>query len=174
MLYGSQPNEVKRRGLDQFRRYEQPILISTTVMETGISVPDIGVMIIRDPENFGAFQLHQLRGRLARKGGVGDCFLMTEDLTKLSEVSLKRLKTVEQTKDGYELAVLDMIHRGAGNFDGDEQTGKTKMLFKLLHLSVEQWLLDEENRFDLDVIETNDEQIVDAAPSVAPKQTALF
>ena len=174
VLYGSQSNEVKRRVLDQFRRYEHPILISTTVMETGISVPDIGVLIIRDPENFGSFQLHQLRGRLARKGGVGDCFLMTEDLTKLSEVSLKRLKTVEQTKDGYELAVLDMLHRGAGNFDGDEQTGKTTMLFKLLHLSVEQWLLDEENRFDLDVIDTNDEQIVDAAPSVAPKQTALF
>src|SRR3546814_8001488 len=90
---------------------------------TGISVPDVALMIIRDPECFGASGLHQLRGRLARRGGNAMCLLMSEDLNKLSASSFERLSQFANTNDGYELAVLDMVNRGAGQFDGSQQSG---------------------------------------------------
>src|SRR3546814_16175390 len=75
----------KRRELGEFKANRKPIIVSTTVMETGISVPDVALMIIRDPECFGASGLHQLRGRLARRGGNAMCLLISEDLNKRSE-----------------------------------------------------------------------------------------
>src|SRR3546814_18156372 len=102
----------KRRELGEFNANRKPIIVSTTVMETGISVPDVALMIIRDPECFGASGLHQLRGRLARRGGNAMCLLMSEDLKKLSASSFERLYKFANTNDGYAIAVLDMVKIG--------------------------------------------------------------
>src|SRR3546814_134215 len=128
VLYGKMNDGEKRRELGEFKANRKPIIVSTTVMETGISVPDVALMIIRDPECFGASGLHQLRGRLARRGGNAMCLLMSEDLNKLSASSFERLSQFANTNDGYELAVLDMVNRGAGQFDGSRSEEHTSEL----------------------------------------------
>lgn len=174
LLHGSLDNPTKRKVLDLFRKNVTPILISTTVMETGISVPDISVIVIRNPERFGAFQLHQLRGRLARQGGQADCFLFADDLKSLSEDTLTRLRSVESTNDGYELAVLDMINRGAGEFSGRDQSGATTTVFKLINWSMTDWLLDENARFDLSFTRNDEVHPQPEARTRNAGQVALF
>src|SRR3546814_15478070 len=91
VLYGKMKDGEKRMELGEFKGNRNPIIGSTAVIATGISVPDVALMIIRDPECFGASGLHQLRGRLARRGGNAMCLLMSEDLNKLSASSFERL-----------------------------------------------------------------------------------
>lgn len=140
MMHGQMPDAQKKEALDAFRRGEKPIMVASTILETGIDVPDIRLVIVRDADYFGAAQLHQLRGRLARQGGSGQFMMMVsaKNEDELPSASLNRLRAVEASQDGARIAEADMNNRGMGQVDGSEQSGKTPMVFKLLRLTPAQ------------------------------------
>ena len=108
-------------------------------METGIDIPDIRLLVVRDADNFGAAQLHQLRGRLARNGGSADFFMLVKDVFELQEDTLERLSMVKKTTDGYALAEEDMRQRGFGDLAGDAQSGTSISPIRLLNLRIEDF-----------------------------------
>lgn len=103
--------------------------ISREMIEVGITLPSLMAIMAVDAEYFGLAQLHQLRGRVARKGGKGYCFLLPSKDAESDAID--RLQILEQCSNGYELAERDMKQRGFGNLDSDadNQHGKTSTLF---------------------------------------------
>ncbi|QYY33546.1 DEAD/DEAH box helicase (plasmid) [Cupriavidus pinatubonensis] len=147
-LYGDMSDEEKRGAIEGVASGRTPIVIASTVFETGIDIPDVAVMVIRDADHFGMSQLHQMRGRLARAGGSGECFLMVEDLPALSPETRNRLEAMTRISNGFELAAHDMVNRGAGEFEGAAQSGATTSVFKLVPIRPRDLL---ENRIELAV-----------------------
>ncbi len=147
-LYGEMSDEEKRVAIESVANGRTPIVIASTVFETGIDTPDVAVMVIRDADYFGMSQLHQMRGRLARAGGSGECFLMVEDLAGLSVETRGRLDALTRISNGFELAAHDMVSRGTGEFEGTAQSGSTTSVFKLIPIRPRDLL---ENRIDLTV-----------------------
>lgn len=159
-LYGEMSDDDKRDAIEGVCSGRTPIVIASTVLETGIDIPDVAVMVIRDADHFGISQLHQMRGRLARAGGVGECFLMVDDLSTLSTETRNRLDAITRISNGFELAAHDMANRGAGEFEGTAQSGTTSSVFKLIPIRARDLL---ENRIDLSVaIEQAEERDVQA------------
>lgn len=128
-LYGAMSEEDKSKVIEDFKNRKYDILISSTVIEVGITLPDLKAIVIVNADHFGMAALHQLRGRVARKGGVGYCFVLPPKSP--SEKSMKRLNTFVKTLDGFELAEMDMEERGFGEFEAEQgkQKGKSAMLF---------------------------------------------
>jgi ATP-dependent DNA helicase RecG len=120
VLHGKDKN--KDETIQKFYKHELDILISTTVIEVGVSVPNATVMIIENAETFGLAQLHQLRGRVERSSNESFCFLASDSL---QENSLKRLSALEKTSNGFDLAEVDLLERGAGSLIGNRQSGLT-------------------------------------------------
>jgi len=149
LLHGKLTSLEKNAALDRFRSGQAPLMVTTTIFETGIDVPDVSVVIIRDPQHLGLSQLHQLRGRLARNGGTGTCFLLVQDLQALAEDTLERLSKFCETTDGYSLARADMLFRGAGDLDGLQQKGRASTTFKCIKMTTHDLLLTD--RVQLDV-----------------------
>ena len=106
---------IKDEILETFRRGEADVLVSTTVIEVGVNVPNATVMVIENAERFGLAQLHQLRGRVGRGAHESWCFLMAEPN--------ERLKLLTQTGDGFIIAQKDMEIRGPGELFGYRQSG---------------------------------------------------
>src|ERR1700761_4882886 len=104
-----------------FKRGELHVLVSTTVIEVGVDVPNANVMVIEHAERFGLAQLHQLRGRVGRGGAKSYCILMTG--AKKSAQGEERLAAMVRTQNGFELAELDLQLRGPGEFFGTRQAG---------------------------------------------------
>lgn len=104
-----------------FRRHEMDILVSTTVIEVGVDVPNATVMIIENAERFGLAQLHQLRGRVGRGGEQSYCVLVTK--SKVSETTRRRMEVMVATNDGFVIAEEDLRLRGPGEFLGLRQSG---------------------------------------------------
>jgi len=129
MLYGAMKEEEKNSVIDDFKAGKYDILISSTVIEVGLTLADLKAIIIVNADCFGMAQLHQLRGRVARHGGKGYCFVLPPK--KAAEKALKRLNLFSSTNNGYELAEMDMDERGFGEFDAGQgkQKGKSSMLF---------------------------------------------
>ena len=96
-------------------------MVSTTVIEVGVDVPNATVMVIENAERFGLSQLHQLRGRVGRGGGQSYCILMTKD--DLSHTSQQRIQTMCSTTDGFAIAEADLRLRGPGDLQGLQQSG---------------------------------------------------
>lgn len=122
VVHGKMKQSQKDYGMDVFKRGEAQILISTTVIEVGVNVPNATMMVIESAERFGLSQLHQLRGRVGRGGDQSYCVLMSGN--KLSSDSRKRLEAMVATTDGFELAEMDLQLRGAGDLDGTRQSGQ--------------------------------------------------
>lgn len=120
LLHGRMTSTEKEEAINRFRDNETQILVSTTVVEVGVDVPNATVMLIEHAERFGLSQLHQLRGRVGRGGDQSFCLLMTS--TK-SEVALQRLKVLEQSQDGFFISEMDMRFRGPGEVLGTRQSG---------------------------------------------------
>lgn len=122
LLYGSQPKLEKEKVLQKFYSNQIQVLVSTSVVEVGVSVPNATCMIIENADRFGLSQLHQLRGRIERSSDESVCFLCVdkEDI----EVS-KRLEALTKTSNGFELAEVDLAERGAGVLIGKRQSGLT-------------------------------------------------
>ena len=107
--------------MQAFKRGETRILVSTTVIEVGVNVPNATVMVIENAERFGLAQLHQLRGRVGRGSKQSYCILMTH--TKLSENSSRRMQIMVESNDGFVIAEEDMKLRGPGDLEGTAQSG---------------------------------------------------
>ena len=120
LLHGRLPTAEKEMVMDRFVRGEILILVSTTVVEVGVDVPNATVMVVEHAENFGLSQLHQLRGRVGRGSEQSYCILLTGDL---SETARERINTMVRTQDGFEIAETDLRLRGPGEFFGTKQSG---------------------------------------------------
>lgn len=119
LLHGKMKAEDKNAIMSQFVAHELDILVSTTVIEVGVDVPNASVMMIQSAERFGLAQLHQLRGRVGRGGHKAYCYLMMSD----SKAPSKRLRALESSNDGFRLAELDLELRGPGAIYGQMQHG---------------------------------------------------
>ena len=171
LLHGKLSSAEKNAALDRFRSGQTPLMVTTTIFETGIDVPDVSVVIIRDPQHLGLSQLHQLRGRLARNGGAGTCFLLVQDLEALAADTHERLSKFCETTDGYSLARADMLFRGAGDLDGLQQKGRASTTFKCVKMSTHDLLLND--RVPLDAQLSDHETEVDTAKQPARQITAF-
>ena len=121
LLHGKMKDKEKNAIMEEFKNKNLDILVSTTVVEVGVDVPDASVMVIYDAERFGLSQLHQLRGRVGRSNIKSYCFLMTKTN---DEKGLERLKVIKDNSDGFKISEHDYKMRGAGDFMGDKQSGK--------------------------------------------------
>ncbi len=121
LLHGRMDADEKEVTMRRFHRGEIDVLVSTTVIEVGVDVPNASVMVVEHAERFGLSQLHQLRGRVGRGAAKSYCILMTGD--RVSEQGDERLNAMVRTQDGFELAELDLAMRGPGEFFGTKQAG---------------------------------------------------
>ena len=121
-VHGQMDDTQRDEIIKQFAAGEIQILVATTVIEVGVNVPAANLMVIDQPDRFGLAQLHQLRGRVGRGNQEAWCFLMTPE-GEAAETSMERLSQFAATEDGFEIAELDLKTRGAGNLEGNEQSG---------------------------------------------------
>jgi ATP-dependent DNA helicase RecG len=121
LLHGRLSADDKEIVMRRFQRGELDVLVSTTVIEVGVDVPNATVMVIEHAERFGLAQLHQLRGRVGRGRAKSYCILMTG--ARVSPDAEQRLDAMVRTQDGFELAELDLSLRGPGEFFGTRQAG---------------------------------------------------
>ncbi len=122
IVHGKMKNEDKDYEMKRFIENKTQILVSTTVIEVGVDIPNATVMIIESAERFGLSQLHQLRGRVGRGSHNSYCFLITGD--KRTKESKIRMKTMVSTNDGFIIAEKDLELRGPGNIIGTQQSGE--------------------------------------------------
>lgn len=135
MVHGRMKAKEKEEVMQIFKSGLLNILVSTTVIEVGVDVPNASVMVIENAERFGLTQLHQLRGRVGRGSEQSYCVLLTS--VKLSSTARERIKAMTQTTDGFEIANLDLKLRGPGDLLGVRQSG-------LLDLKIADIVKDEE------------------------------
>jgi ATP-dependent DNA helicase RecG len=137
MLHGRLAPDAKDAVMQSFSAGEVDVLVSTTVIEVGVDVPNATVMVIMDADRFGVSQLHQLRGRIGRGGHAGLCLLVSA--ADPASTSMERLLAVAGTRDGFELSRIDLEQRREGNVLGIEQSGGRsglKLLSVLRHEDV--------------------------------------
>ena len=131
LLHSRMPVAEKRTVMAQFVNAHMGLLVSTTVIEVGVDVPNASLMVIEHAERFGLSQLHQLRGRVGRGAAASACVLLysTGDAPRLSETARARLKAMVDTNDGFEIARRDLDIRGPGEFLGARQSGAALLRF---------------------------------------------
>ncbi|MGB9596231.1 MAG: ATP-dependent DNA helicase RecG, partial [Candidatus Poribacteria bacterium] len=120
LIHGRMRAEEKQAVMESMKRNEINILVSTTVIEVGIDIPNASVMLIEHAERFGLAQLHQLRGRVGRSSHKSYCLLIANPTT---EEAVQRMKAMVKTNDGFEIAEEDLAIRGPGEFFGTRQSG---------------------------------------------------
>nr|WP_314585018.1 ATP-dependent DNA helicase RecG [Paenibacillus terrigena] len=120
LLHGRMSAQEKEEVMQQFSRNEVQVLISTTVIEVGVDVPNSTLMIVMDADRFGLSQLHQLRGRVGRGEHQSYCILIADPK---SEVGQQRMQVMTETDDGFEVSRRDLELRGPGDFFGTKQSG---------------------------------------------------
>lgn len=132
LLHGKMKAEEKDGVMNQFAKGEYDVLVSTTVVEVGVNVPNATVMVIENAERFGLASLHQLRGRVGRGQKKSYCFLNLCD-----QKAKKRLEIMEKTTDGFQISEFDLKHRGPGEFFGTRQHGLPSTKLSNLTYSME-------------------------------------
>lgn len=120
LLHGRMSSAEKDEVMRSFANNEVQVLVSTTVVEVGVNVPNATVMVIYDADRFGLAQLHQLRGRVGRGGGASTCVLVANPK---SETGIERMRIMSETTDGFEISRRDLELRGPGDFLGVKQSG---------------------------------------------------
>ena len=135
LVHGRQPPAEKAATMDGFARGEIDLLVSTTVIEVGVDVPNASLMVIEHAERFGLAQLHQLRGRVGRGSAQSVCVLLYRG--PLSAGARERLRTMYETTDGFEIARRDLQLRGPGEFLGARQSGTALLRFAELERDAE-------------------------------------
>ncbi|KXB51256.1 putative ATP-dependent DNA helicase RecG [Corynebacterium kroppenstedtii] len=156
MLHGQLPNPDKERIMGKFSRGDCDVLISTTVIEVGVDVPNATLMLIREAESFGISQLHQLRGRIGRGSHASWCLFHTAQPEDSD--SYRRLQGVAATTDGFALAELDLATRSEGDLVGADQSGRSTHI-RLLDVVHDEPLIE--------AAKTEAEHIVQTDPGLA-------
>jgi ATP-dependent DNA helicase RecG len=131
LMHGRMSSEDKASAMAAFSSGELDVLVSTTVIEVGVDVPNATVMVVLDADRFGVSQLHQLRGRIGRGGHAGLCLLLTT--AEEGSLALERVQAVANTLDGFRLSEIDLELRGEGDVLGANQSG-TRSSLKLLRV----------------------------------------
>ncbi len=143
LLHSRMPVAGKKAVMARFVDGSMGVLVSTTVIEVGVDVPNASLMVVEHAERFGLSQLHQLRGRVGRGAAASACVLMysTGDAPRLGETARARLRAMVETADGFEIARRDLEIRGPGEFLGARQSGAALLRFADLQTDVEllQW-----------------------------------
>jgi ATP-dependent DNA helicase RecG len=131
LLHSRMPPDEKKAVMAAFTQGHIAVLVSTTVIEVGVDVPNASLMVIEHAERFGLSQLHQLRGRVGRGAAASACVLLysTGDAPRLGEAARERLKAMVETNDGFEIARRDLEIRGPGEFLGARQSGEAMLRF---------------------------------------------
>lgn len=135
--------------MSAFKAQTLDVLVSTTVIEVGIDVPNATLMVVEHAERFGLSQLHQLRGRVGRGNARSHCILMTTG--KLSEDGEKRLRVIASTNDGFRIAEADLEIRGPGDFLGTRQAGMPD--FRVANILRDGALLEQARQTAFDLLE---------------------
>jgi ATP-dependent DNA helicase RecG len=153
MVHGRQPAEQKKTNMQRFVSGDTQIMVSTTVIEVGVNVPNATVMVIESSEKFGLAQLHQLRGRVGRGAEKSYCVLMTSN--QLSNDARERLRIMTSTNNGFEIAEKDMELRGPGEIEGTRQSGALN--FKLADIVKDKPVLDAAREIASQLVEEDPE-----------------
>tara|TARA_Y100001949_G_C15981608_1_gene328612 strand:+ start:260 stop:877 length:618 start_codon:yes stop_codon:yes gene_type:complete len=164
LIHGRLREGAKAEVLSAFARGEYDILVSTTVIEVGVDVPNATVMVVEQAERFGLAQLHQLRGRVGRGEHQSHCVFLYD--RTVSKTGRARLKAVTETEDGFALAEKDLELRGPGDFFGTRQSGipmlrvgnllRDQTLMEQARDEAERWLEPgNENQSLIEVVEAS-------------------
>jgi ATP-dependent DNA helicase RecG len=151
MVHGRQPAEQKEMNMKRFVERDTQILVSTTVIEVGVDIPNASVMVIESSEKFGLSQLHQLRGRVGRGAEKSYCILLTG--VKLGKDARERIRIMTTTNDGFVIAEKDLELRGPGDIEGTRQSGVLN--FKLASIVQDRPLLDIARNMATALLETD-------------------
>ena len=151
LLHGKLSSQEKNEVINSFLKNEINILVSTTVIEVGIDVPNATIMIIYNSERFGLSQLHQLRGRVGRGSDQSSCLLLYQN--PIGENAKKRIETLRKTNDGFIIAEQDLLLRGSGEILGTRQSGFH--IFKIANFNEDNELLDMANKNAKEIVESN-------------------
>ncbi len=165
LIHGRLSSEEKREAMERFRRKETMILVSTTVVEIGIDIPEATVMLVENAERFGLAQLHQLRGRVGRSRYPAYCILQGNPRT---EDAARRLKAIQDLDDGFQIAREDLEIRGPGEFFGTQQTGLPEL--RIGSIVADFRLMEFARRQALGLLETDPAL---AGPDLAPLRDRL-
>lgn len=147
LMHGKLKPEEKDKVMEEFRKGEFQILVSTTVIEVGVDVPNATVMVIENADRFGLAQLHQLRGRVGRGGEQSYCYLVAD---VKSEMTRQRLGIMCETNDGFVIAEKDLELRGPGEFLGVRQSGMPDLL--LADIVKDAKILEEARKIAIEIV----------------------
>jgi ATP-dependent DNA helicase RecG len=153
MVHGRQKADQKQINMQRFVSGDTQIMVSTTVIEVGVDVPNASVMVIESAEKFGLSQLHQLRGRVGRGADKSYCILLTGP--GLGNDAKERMKIMTETNNGFVIAEKDLDMRGPGDIEGTRQSGVLN--FKLASIVQDRPLLEVARRFAETITETDPE-----------------
>ncbi|MFM7462520.1 MAG: helicase-related protein, partial [Actinomycetota bacterium] len=156
-LHGKMTAEAKAKTMQSFQKGEIDLLISTTVIEVGVDVPNATVMVILDADRFGVSQLHQLRGRVGRGAHPGLCLLVTR--AEETSPAIERLSAVASTLDGFELARLDLEQRREGDVLGATQSG-TRSHLRLLRVLEDEEVIIKAREIAQSILERDPELLL--------------
>jgi ATP-dependent DNA helicase RecG len=151
MVHGRQPAAQKLTNMQRFLSRDTQIMVSTTVIEVGVDVPNASVMVIESAEKFGLSQLHQLRGRVGRGAEKSYCILLTG--SRLGNEAKERIRVMVSTNNGFEIAEKDLELRGPGEIEGTRQSGALN--FKLADIVQDRALLDQAREAVTQLLETD-------------------
>ena len=164
MVHGRQPAAQKDVNMQRFIKRDTQIMVSTTVIEVGVNVPNASVMVIESAEKFGLSQLHQLRGRVGRGSEKSFCILLTGP--KLSKEGRERIKIMCATNDGFKIAEKDLELRGPGDVEGVRQSGMLN--FRLANLLDDKELVDVSRKIATYILDNDPE--LDSAENLRLRQ----
>ena len=153
MVHGRQPADQKETNMRRFVNHDTQIMVSTTVIEVGVNVPNATVMVIENAEKFGLSQLHQLRGRVGRGAEKSYCILMTS--TQIGSDARERIKIMTSTNNGFEIAEKDLQLRGPGEIEGTRQSGALN--FRLADLVKDRAILEAAKQIADEIMEEDPE-----------------
>ncbi len=156
MVHGKMDIETKNTNMERFKNGDTQILVSTTVIEVGVNVPNASLMIIESTEKFGLSQLHQLRGRVGRGTDQSFCILLTGP--RLTTDARERIKIMCETNDGFKIAEKDMELRGPGDIEGTRQSGLLN--FKLASIVNDKDLMEKAQEVALSLLEQDVELVL--------------
>ncbi len=175
-LHGRMKSAEKDRVMQSFSSGETQILVSTTVIEVGVNVPNACLMIVENAEHFGLSQLHQLRGRVGRGTRKSYCVLVTGGTGDVGERSRARLDTMRTTYDGYEIAEQDLLQRGPGDFLGSSAGGNVRqsggLSFRLADAGEDSAILTDATTDARALL--NMSPNLDGYPALSARVTAMF